>query len=98
MGADGKMAGLDKSMFLSMGKPAAPTGGRPGWVSSPFRPTAPSAPPSHGHPPAAPATMASGMMSSGMMSSMMMSSEAAHGHGHGSFGAPHPGGFYTPSR
>ena len=102
MGADGKMAGLDKSMFLSMGKPAAPTGGRPGWVSSPFRPTAPSAPPSHGHPHAAPAEMssdmmASGMMSSSMMSSTMMSAEVPHGHGHGGYGAPRPGGFYNPS-
>lgn len=102
MGPHGKMAGIDKSMFMSMGKPAAPTGGRPGWVSSPFRPTAPSAPPSHAHPPAGPAMMssdmmASGMMSSSMMSSTMMSSEEAHGHGPGRFGAPHAGGYYTPS-
>ena len=92
MGANGKAAGFDKSSFLSMGvgAPAAHAGGRPGWVSSPHAPTAPSAPPSHAHAAAAhghammPSTMMSStMMSSSMMSSTMMSSEAAHGHDHG---------------
>ena len=87
-------------MFASMGRPSgAPTGGRPSWVSSPFRPSTPSAPPSHPH--AHPASgmmssdmMASDMMSSSMMSSTMMSSEAAHGHGFGGYGAP-TGGYYS---